>query len=42
MASDHISATMTYVMWREEHLWNVCALQRVHLSNLICTINKYF
>jgi hypothetical protein len=30
MTSDH-SATMTYVMWREEHPWNVSILQRVHL-----------
>jgi hypothetical protein len=27
VTSDH-SATMTYVMWREEHLWNVSFLQR--------------
>jgi hypothetical protein len=25
-------ATMTYAMWREEHLWNVGFLQRVHCS----------
>jgi hypothetical protein len=25
------STTMTYVMWREERLWNVGILQRVHL-----------
>jgi hypothetical protein len=31
-------ATTTYVIWREEHLWNVCVLQRVHLSNLVCIV----
>jgi hypothetical protein len=31
----HISATMTYAMWREEHLWAVSVLQRVHHSNLV-------
>jgi hypothetical protein len=36
MTSDHISATMTYVMWREERLWNVSVLQRVHLPNIVC------
>jgi hypothetical protein len=36
---DHISATMTYVMNREEHLWNVSTLQRVHLSNLVDGFN---
>jgi hypothetical protein len=35
MTSDHISATTTYVIWREEHLWNTCVLQRVHPSNLL-------
>jgi hypothetical protein len=25
--------TTTYVVWREEHLWNVSLLQRVHHSN---------
>jgi hypothetical protein len=34
MTLDH-SATMTYVMWHQEHLWNVSILQRVHLSNLV-------
>jgi hypothetical protein len=29
MTSDRISATTTYVMWREEHL------SRVHLSSLV-------
>jgi hypothetical protein len=28
MTRDHISAT-TYVMWREERLWDVGVLQRV-------------
>jgi hypothetical protein len=32
MASNHISTTTTYVMWREEHLWNICVLQRAHFS----------
>jgi hypothetical protein len=43
MTSDHNCATMTsdysekmtYVMLREENLWNVSALQRVHFSNLV-------
>jgi hypothetical protein len=34
MTSDRISATTTYVMRREEHLWNVSVLQRIHLFNL--------
>jgi hypothetical protein len=34
MASDHINATTTYVMWHEEHISNVSVLQRVNLSNL--------
>jgi hypothetical protein len=25
----------TPVIWREEHLWNVSVLQRVHLSDLV-------
>jgi hypothetical protein len=29
------SVTMTYVMWHEEHLWNVSIVQRVHLSSLV-------
>jgi hypothetical protein len=36
MTRDHISATTTScVMRREEHLWNVSVLQRVHISNLL-------
>jgi hypothetical protein len=35
VTSDHISATLTYVMWREERLWNVSVLQRVHLSSRV-------
>jgi hypothetical protein len=38
MTSDHISARTTYVMWREEHLWNVTILQRVHLSNVVLSL----
>jgi hypothetical protein len=30
MALDHESATVTYVMWREDHLWNVSVLQGAH------------
>jgi hypothetical protein len=30
MTSDN-SATITYVMWREEHPWNGSMLQRAHL-----------
>jgi hypothetical protein len=35
MTSDHISATVAYVMRREERHWNVSVLQTVHLSNLV-------
>jgi hypothetical protein len=28
-----MSAAMTYVTWRKEHLWHVSVLQRVDLSN---------
>jgi hypothetical protein len=35
MSSDRISATITYLVWREEHLLNVSVLQRVHLSNRV-------
>jgi hypothetical protein len=24
------------MLWREEHVWNVSVLHRVHLSNLVC------
>jgi hypothetical protein len=33
MTLGHMSATTTYVMWQEEHVWNVSVLHRVHLSN---------
>jgi hypothetical protein len=33
MTLDHINVTLTYVIWCEEHLWNVSELQRVHFSN---------
>jgi hypothetical protein len=33
MVSDHISATMTYEMWREVYLWHVNVFQRKHISN---------
>jgi hypothetical protein len=36
-SQDRISATTTYVMWSEEHIWTVCVFQRVHFSNLIFT-----
>jgi hypothetical protein len=35
VALHHISATMTYMLWHEEHLWNASVLQRVQISNLI-------
>jgi hypothetical protein len=35
MLSDHIIATITEVIWSEEHLWNVSVLQRVHISDLV-------
>jgi hypothetical protein len=31
----HFSASAVYVMWLEERLWNVDALQRVLLSSLV-------
>jgi hypothetical protein len=33
--SVRINATTTHVVWREEHLWNVIVLQRVHISSLV-------
>jgi hypothetical protein len=42
MTLDHINATTTYMMWCEEHLWNVSVLQRVHLSNLIFCFVTHF
>jgi hypothetical protein len=38
VALDHISATMTCMMWHEEHLLNVSVLWRVHLSNLVLCV----
>jgi hypothetical protein len=38
MKRDHISARTTYVMWREERLWNVGVLQRVRLSSIIVVV----
>lgn len=35
MTSDHISATITYVMWPEERLQNIRVVQKVQLSNII-------
>jgi hypothetical protein len=35
MTLNCISATVTYVMCREEHLQIVSVLQRVHLFNLV-------
>jgi hypothetical protein len=40
MTLDRISATTTYVMWCEEHLCNVGALQRVDISNLVTRVRK--
>jgi hypothetical protein len=31
---DRINVTKIYVMWREEHLWNVSVLQWIHLSEI--------
>jgi hypothetical protein len=28
ITSGRISATMTYAIWHEDHLWNVCLFQR--------------
>jgi hypothetical protein len=35
MDSGHISATVAYVMWREEHLCNASVLQMAHLFSLV-------
>jgi hypothetical protein len=35
-----ISATAIYVMWREEHLWNVIVLQRVYDSSFVWYTNR--
>jgi hypothetical protein len=35
MTPDHISARTTYVMLREDQLWNFGVLQRVRLSSLV-------
>jgi hypothetical protein len=35
MTWDHISVTITYVMWREAYLWNVSILQKVHISSFV-------
>jgi hypothetical protein len=35
LALDHISATMTYMVWNEEHLWNISVHQSVHLFCLV-------
>lgn len=35
MTPDHIAATTTYVVCREENLWNVSELRRILLSNLV-------
>lgn len=32
---NHISTTMIYVMWRQEHLWKITVLQRGHIFSLI-------
>jgi hypothetical protein len=35
MNRDHISARTTYLMWREEHLWDSGVLEKVPLSSLV-------
>jgi hypothetical protein len=35
MNRDYISAKTTYVMWREESLWDVGVLQSIYLSNSV-------
>jgi hypothetical protein len=35
VASDQIIAAIIYMIYPEEHLWNIIILQRVHLSSLI-------
>jgi hypothetical protein len=40
--SDHIGATIAYVMCHEENFWNVSVLQRVHLSNLLCLLQECY
>jgi hypothetical protein len=39
MTSDY-SASTTYMMWHEEHLWNVSLLQRVHLYNFVLILKE--
>jgi hypothetical protein len=35
------ATTMTYMMWREEHLWNISVLQRVNISSLVMFMCKF-
>lgn len=35
MPPDLISATVTYAMCHEEHIWNVSVIQSVELSNIV-------
>jgi hypothetical protein len=37
MTTYHIGAAVTYVM-RDQHLWNACLLQRVHLCSHVVAI----
>lgn len=31
---EHVGVIVTYVMWREEHIWNVSVLKRVNIFSL--------
>jgi hypothetical protein len=35
MSSVNINTTVTYVMWREGHVWNVGGVQQVRLSSSV-------
>jgi hypothetical protein len=39
VTSDHVSATTTYVTWRE-HVWKVSVLQRVHFFSILCLLHR--
>jgi hypothetical protein len=37
---DHTCVGITYVMWSEEHFWNVSVLQRVPVSNFVTSCKQ--
>jgi hypothetical protein len=42
MTSNGISATTTYVVWSEEHLWDVSVLHSVRSSILVFVFTRLF